>query len=253
MNQQPDKFFREKLEGFQKTAPSPAWEKIEAGLDKKNNKGLLLKIAAGLLLLAAASFVIWTTLRSTDNTRAQTAERESQKVTAPQQKPVDTQITIADKENPQPEKKETQKTTARPKRKTKSPAVPVETPVLKEEETIAHLEPSATKETEAINPEEIKTGETVLSVEPVVAAENSNNTVEAVNIVYSAEEVNEKYLDKVALAKATSGQKKPSTFRKLLEKAYDLKNNQDPFGDLRQKKNEIFALNFKNEKRSQNK
>jgi hypothetical protein len=41
--------------------------------------------------------------------------------------------------------------------------------------------------------------------------------------------------------------------RKLLDKAYDLKHNQDPLGDLRQKKNEIFALNFKNDKqRSEN-
>jgi hypothetical protein len=38
-----------------------------------------------------------------------------------------------------------------------------------------------------------------------------------------------------------------------LQKASDLKSNQDPFGDLREKKNEILALNFKNEKRGQNK
>jgi len=63
----------------------------------------------------------------------------------------------------------------------------------------------------------------------------------------------EKYLDKVALAEATSEEKKPSTFQKLLKKADDLKNNQDPFGELRQRKNEILALNFKNEKRGQNK
>jgi hypothetical protein len=63
-----------------------------------------------------------------------------------------------------------------------------------------------------------------------------------------------KYLDKKSLAQATSGEKKPSTLRKLLDKAYDLKHNQDPFGDLRQKKNEILALNFRSEKqRSQNK
>ena len=41
---------------------------------------------------------------------------------------------------------------------------------------------------------------------------------------------------------------------KLLKKANDLKNNHDPMGELRQKKNEILALNFKGEKqRGQNK
>jgi hypothetical protein len=75
-----------------------------------------------------------------------------------------------------------------------------------------------------------------------------------ITLVYTVDEVNEKYLDKKSLAEATSADKKPSTLRKLLDKAYDLKHNQDPFGDLRQKKNEILAPNFKSEKqRSQNK
>jgi hypothetical protein len=52
---------------------------------------------------------------------------------------------------------------------------------------------------------------------------------------------------------ATPEDKKPSTFKKLLSRAYDLKNNQDPIGELRQKKNEILALNFKKDKRGQNK
>jgi hypothetical protein len=85
-------------------------------------------------------------------------------------------------------------------------------------------------------------------------AANAAKEQEGVTLIYSAEEVNEKYLNKKALAEATSDNKKPSTLRKLFDKAYDLKHNQDPFGDLRQKKNEILALNFKNEKqRSQNK
>jgi hypothetical protein len=54
------------------------------------------------------------------------------------------------------------------------------------------------------------------------------------------------------LAEATPELKKPSTLKKLLDKAYDLKHNQDAFGELRQKKNEILALNFKNEKQQRN-
>src|SRR5688500_10671295 len=48
MNQQPDKLFREKLENFSKGAPASAWNRIETGLDKKNNKGLWLKVAASI-------------------------------------------------------------------------------------------------------------------------------------------------------------------------------------------------------------
>jgi hypothetical protein len=76
---------------------------------------------------------------------------------------------------------------------------------------------------------------------------------EKITLVYTAKDV-EEYLDKKSLAEATSDSKKSSTLKKLLKKANDLTNNQDPFGELRQKKNEILALNFKNEKqRGQNK
>ena len=254
MNQQPDKFIREKLEGFQKTAPSLAWEKIEAGLDKKNNKGLWLKIAAAVLLLAVSSFVLWTYRNPSVDTESLTAKKEVQKVIAPDQKTTNTTDAVADKEISNPEKTNTEQAPIRkPGRKAKSPVVHEEVQTPREEVTIAGTEPgpSVPVINEATDPDEIKTDEAVAVVVPVV--ENSADTEETVTIVYSAEEVNEKYLDKDALAKATSKQNKPSTFRKLLEKAYDLKNNQDPFGDLRQKKNEILALNFKSEKRSQNK
>jgi len=77
-------------------------------------------------------------------------------------------------------------------------------------------------------------------------------------IVITADE-SSKYLkkdfsaEKNVLAQATSEEKKTSTFKKLLEKAEDLATNQDPLGDVRQMKDEILALNFKNEKRGQNK
>jgi len=58
MNQQPDKLFKQKLENYQRPAPARAWSRIEAGLSKKNNKGLWLKIAASLLLLATVMYGI---------------------------------------------------------------------------------------------------------------------------------------------------------------------------------------------------
>jgi hypothetical protein len=79
------------------------------------------------------------------------------------------------------------------------------------------------------------------------------NNERSVTLIFDAEQVNEKFLNKNLIVKATPEEKKPSTLRKLLDKAYDLKHNQDPLGNLRQRKNEIFALNFKNDKqRSEN-
>jgi hypothetical protein len=256
MNHQPDKFFREKLEGFQKTAPSLAWEKIEAGLDKKSNKGLWLKIAAAILFLAVGSFTLWSYRNSNATIEPQTAVNKERKVSTPVQKELQDQKVKADASSLSEEIKPEQIAANKPKnKKSKSPVVvKEENQIPVEPETIAQAEttsqevmPVVASSAEAANPEEV-----IQITEPVVAV-NSVETEEPVTIVYSAEEVNEKYLDKVALAKATSEQKKPSTFRKLLEKAYDLKNKQDPFGGLRQKKNEILALNFKSEKRSQTK
>ena len=74
----------------------------------------------------------------------------------------------------------------------------------------------------------------------------------SMTLVFNTRET-EAYLDKNSLGEATEDGKDASTFKKLLQKARDLKTNQDPIGDLRLKKNEILALNFKNDKRGQNK
>ncbi|NJM25281.1 MAG: hypothetical protein HC859_07115 [Bacteroidia bacterium] len=89
------------------------------------------------------------------------------------------------------------------------------------------------------------------AVEPVQPAIDVATEEDNMTITLTVEEVNEKYLTKKTIADATTPEKKSSTLRKLLDKAYDLKHNQDPVGELRQKKNEILALNFKNDKRRQ--
>ena len=100
---------------------------------------------------------------------------------------------------------------------------------------------------------------TVIEMEPEPVAEKVANSGPEINppwqderkalkIVFTVEEVNKKYLNKSAVAEATSPANETSTIQKLLDKAYDLKHNQDPLGELRQKKNEILALNFGGER-----
>jgi ABC-type nickel/cobalt efflux system permease component RcnA len=98
MNQQPDKLFREKLEGFHKPAPTAAWNKIDAGLRKKNNKTIWLRVAASVLLVAVAAFLIWTTQRTpaeriaidTNQNNKKESQGQDQKLnqTKAQEKPV---------------------------------------------------------------------------------------------------------------------------------------------------------------------
>jgi len=252
MNQQPDKLFREKLKGYQKPAPAPAWEKIAAAQPKKNDNGLWLKIAASLLLLAIATYLLWPkndTIGTQQNILTETSKEQPGDITVPQHKQDQKALTevnvqnelIAKLEKPSSKKRTVKRTTL------KEEQLPEVTIAQKTNPELAEALPIA-EEINKVVPvtESVETAIAEAQFTPAQATEN-------ITLVFTANEVNE-YLDKKALAQATSDEKKPSTLKKLLKKANDLKNNQDPFGELRQKKNEILALNFKNEKqRGQNK
>lgn len=247
MNQQPDRLFREKLENFQKAAPAHAWSRVEAGLTKKNNRTLWLKVAASLLLLvAAAALLLWPQKNAAPQlTQKNTGNTAVEKIKAPEKKEAAPAPSTA-----APEKKATTETPATTNKRSVKPHTKKEQAVSPSPEvTTPELIAEVQEEVTEIIPEEVTTAATAPTAETSAATADAG-----VTLVFTAEEVNKKYLDKKSLAEATPADKKPSTLRKLLDKAYDLKHNQDPFGDLRQKKNEILALNFKSEKqRSQNK
>jgi hypothetical protein len=246
MKQQPDNFFREKLEGFQRPAPAGAWDRIESRLEKKNKvSGIWWKIAASLLLLATLTYwLLPETGTSTEQTLAQSETAPSVpevKTNKPTGQEVPVQNSkepdiVSDKKVSQREKNLNQKN---------------KTTKIKIKPTLEHKQktPDSFEDTADLNNVILQQE----SVTPTVA-DTSDPMLQEKNITlkFSAEETN-RYLNKNTLAQATSEGKKSSTLKKLLKKANDLKSNQDPFGDLREKKNEILALNFKNEKRGQNK
>jgi hypothetical protein len=253
MNQQPDKLFKEKLYNHSKPVSANAWNRVESRLDKKNSKGLWLKIAAALLILAVATFILWPANQSNENQPVASnklKEMKSPPVVAPsgtKQSIQKDSLPDAALINPVATVKKDKGGRKHPGQKNVSKKITVPSPPLLEENIVVADNNEVKKNTPVITDQlpEINTDTQI---------KNTVSQDEAITLVYSAKEVNEKYLDKKSLAQATSEDKKPSTLRKLLDKAYDLKHNQDPFGDLRQKKNEILALNFKNEKqRSQNK
>jgi hypothetical protein len=77
--------------------------------------------------------------------------------------------------------------------------------------------------------------------------------IASITLTYTADEVNARFLKKELKADATSEENKSSGIQKLIGLAYDVKNDNNAFGDLRQKKNEILALNFRENKREENK
>jgi hypothetical protein len=250
MNQQPDELFREKLAGYQKPVPASAWEKIAAAQSKKNDKWLWLKIAASITLVAVIGYFSWpesVTKDLTNDSLTPVEEKPSVQVPASDEKLAD----VKKETSPQPSFA-SDKPSAKISKQKKT--VNKITPANDDEKlngaiiTQQDIAPTQNDIHEEIAIVETDTQPEIEDTPIVAEAEPHNMT-----LVYSAKDV-EEYLDKKSLAEATSDSKKSSTLKKLLKKANDLTNNQDPFGELRQKKNEILALNFKNDKqRGQNK
>lgn len=242
-NQQPDKFFREKLETYHKAAPTSAWDRIESQLEKPSNTFGWWKIAASLLLLTALGYMFRP--HTSTSVKQPLAQAKSESQPAKETEQMEADRTVESKDQPTSKGNQTSTPAHSPTTKTAS----------KSNKQQKRMTPAsdhvATSEEEKPNqPDETTTPETSeVQVEPSITPTQQSSSL---TLTFTVEETN-KYLNKKALAQATSEEKKSSTFKKLLKKANDLKSNQDPFGDLREKKNEILALNFRNEKRGQNK
>ena len=231
MNQQPDKLFREKLEDYHKPAPASAWDKIEEGLSKKNSMASWFRASAAVVLLAAAAFILWPKPNQTHELQPLLAkapepevlkkdEHQESSLMQESAKPATAENVRAIETNQTPQKEVV-------------PTIPVQ------------------QEAQTLMSDEIKVASNDANhadnivqevIDAVVTSEKTESVDQPVTLVYTAEEVNAKYFKQEAYFQATSDKKKTSTLKRLLNKANDLKNN-DPFGELRQKKNEILALN----------
>ena len=248
MNQQPDNFFREKLADYHKPAPAGAWDKIELSLKKSETKFAWWKVAASLLLLSAIAYVLWLQTSSSNTQPISETKTEIELPTAKSIAPeIDSSVKSLNPEDVQTEQASPATPALDKKSLHKEPSKPRR--VHRENSSeVAAIVPSSTEEN--FQSIEMPTPETVSDhVVPTVPAIKKSSSI---TITITAEET-EKYLDKNAIAEATSKERKSSTFKKLLKKADELTSNQDPFGDLRVKKNEILALEFKNDRRGQNK
>jgi hypothetical protein len=240
MTSQTDNLFRKKLENFQQPAPTGAWERIESNLGTANNKIIWFKIAAGVLLLSVVTFILWPTSTPTRNELA--SKTKLNEKTPAEAGQIKKGIPFASAPGQITGHESTVKQIpVHKKRKQKS--LNAEQPIEKS------ITQDTKKKTVGNNPVEIISSP-VASVEVQKQLEVATSTT----IVYTAEEVNAKYLRKKSTTDATADAKKTSSVQKLIGLAYALKNNESGLSDLRQKKDEILALNFltedKNTKRN---
>lgn len=254
MNQQPDKLFREKLQGYQQPVPAKSWHRVSQNLGRKHHGKFWLRIAATVLVIITSGIFLYPVLRK------EAGQSISHNTPTPpfnqseQAKPDTTEpATPKNPDRVQTEEKQTADAASTERRH--EPTLP-ETPkkhttpkTNAEHATVEdRIAPSiARNEESAVISEESNVDAAVESRgEPLIPSLNA----ESVTIVFSAEEVNQKYFTKRSDADATPEAKETSGLKRLLDKASDLKNNQNLLGELRQKKNEILAMNFRNDKQN---
>ncbi len=234
MTQQPDNLFRDKLEHFQLKPSAEAWNRIEAGLAKPSNKSLWFKVAAGLVLLSVASFILWNITTKQENVNTAQQENITQSTindAAIADNAIATETALAEekKQTPVPSLKENHKKTIA------SHNTPIAAIDIQPEESLPALE--------------IPAVEYLLTQTDNTEAESATG----VYLVLTADEVNQKYLRKQQEPEATPEEKNSSRIQMLMSVAHNLKNGEHALGDLRQMKDEIFALNFIDEKKQQSK
>jgi hypothetical protein len=255
MNQQPDKLFRDKLSGLSRPLPPAAWDRISQGLQPPARRIAPWKIAASILLPLAAGAAIYLYWHH-DTTSGPVADHVQTPATTPHvQTPAPTAVDTTAIKATVPVVVQVQRDTytahtATTPRHVVTPTQPTEVSPA----SVPALDKGVPTQTDAPLIAEAQTPATTADNPPAVTTPVNTAVVpeRSMTLVFNARET-EAYLDKNSLDEATEGGKDASTFKKLLQKARDLKTNQDPIGDLRLKKNEILALNFKNDKRGQNK
>jgi hypothetical protein len=236
MKQQPDKLFRDKLFSHSKDVPPMLWDRIESGLEKKKSSFTWLFVAASITVAIAAGYLFQTGGIETNN-----------KELAGVPSPIDSSTTesgIAVKDHLADGKIAIVEPTPTPVKR-KSEGKKNITKTKENSLTVTHAEELILEE--PVQPVLQDSVAHSYAATPQLAFRALAKREENITIVITAEQTNQ-YLVNNKISEATSDEKKSSTLKKLLKKAADLKVNQDPFGDLRQKKNEILALNFRSEK-----
>lgn len=254
MKQQPDKLFHERLEHHSMVAPEGAWNRIEQSLPAQQNKFFALKIAAAfVLLIVSIALLIPSGTNTTEQPLISENTSGTQKSSANEKVTTVDSASIVKLMNEAPSKKEKKNEPKIIQKKRKTSPINFS----KSEPTLAVLEPASVQKTENKQPLIVPDNTADIAVTNSIEPDQTQQSIPSdkeqhVTIIVAVAEVNQKYLRTLPEEEATNADVSTSSFRKLLDKAASLKNNDTGLSELRQKKNEILALNFRNEKRERN-
>lgn len=245
MKQLPDDLFRRRLKDHSLPPPPSAWSRIESNLPGRQ-RNTWMKIAAAVLLLLTASALI---VLVRDNSNQQTVAEEQ---SLPKENPLhQTGPSEGGEETNENNAISTEEILAAEEAPRDRPDPPsARNTVMKG----GHLHDRTDKHVTEITATDLHNTMTVefTPEDNATTAAVTASEPPPFKLVLEADEVQAKYLRKKSVAHATEKDSRSSGLKKLLDKANDI-SNQDPIGDLRQMKNDIFALNFQGKKRDEHK
>jgi hypothetical protein len=210
-----DNYFRENV-GDHGIAPSPeAWEKVEARISKKNNTNATLKVAAALAFLGLVTIVLWD--QTKDNNALPVAEQKP-----PVMKSEPGPKTIAPSETPVPDPGNSSASSSRR----------------------TDRQPAAKKNTElqaTDTPDEVVMESVENEREKVAGVEKPK--AKKIVIVYTLPTINKTASQDVAVE-----EEKKTGLQKVMDVAMEMRASEIPLGELREAKDDLFALEFKKDK-----
>jgi hypothetical protein len=226
MSNKVDRLFKEKLEGDSMQPSAQAWEKVEAHLGKKNKMVFWTRVAAAVTLLGLLTFagVNWNGGDKKEIVKQESGGRSRESGGRSQAEGVKEQHQVDGK-------KEEHKQITKQEQQRK-----VVTPVIEQ--------PREQEQQLAIVPEAEVIKEPQVETQPDAAIHNSQSTTEkGITLTYSLPAVKKQD----APAEPQVAEQKKSGFERVIEIAKEVKNG-DALGELRQAKDDIFALDFRKDK-----
>lgn len=211
-----DKLFKEKLEDHSLQASAQAWEKVESRLSKKNKMTVWLRAAAAVALLGLVTIAALNWSRS-EEAQQKFVVDEKKSIEPKQPAPAEQRQEIAKA----PEKK---KTIRKPTQIEQQKAETVVEEVMTEQQPIASIE---------VEPAPL----------PLVEKKEKN-----IVLTYSLPTIKKPEPAETLIAEEA----KKKGLERVLQIAKEVKNSDNPMGELREAKNDILAFEFKKDKDKKN-
>ncbi|NOT77218.1 MAG: hypothetical protein HOP08_20025 [Cyclobacteriaceae bacterium] len=226
-----DEFFKEKLIDHSVTPSAGAWDKVEAGISKKNNGLIWLRWAAVFLI---GAFLIGIFIVRNEDATAPVLTEKKQSPESEMNKEVQ-------KSNPDQTQEHDQQTISsnstskRKKKSTKQPLPPIQHLDVKEEQR----EVAQVKEEEK-SIESIDLTETEESKSKAVATVDSRKSIV---LTYTLPEIEP--TPELTHKEMIASDKKDNSLKKVMKFAKDIKNGDAPLTGFRVMKEDLFALDLK--------